>query len=170
MEIVAGMQSLHRPPAQRCTAMGARPSDGRVRSFVLSGGKVARPKGLELSARVPRASWIRKRRRLFVTYPGRQIDRISNQVAGHSRHLAHEFVHGRNLSRLAVSLRRLSNSLRTSNFRSFAQILSGSCLKIPRVGRLTTALPGLKIKNMVPLFGIFFGRLVQGRERPRERH
>ena len=30
---------------------------------------------------------------------------MSNKVAGHRRHLAHELVHGRNLGRFAVSLR-----------------------------------------------------------------
>lgn len=66
---------------------------------------MARTKRFELSARIPRARWMGKRRRLLFTEPGRQIDRISDQVARHRRHLAQEFVHGRNLGRFAVALR-----------------------------------------------------------------
>src|SRR5207302_5621961 len=60
--------------------------------------------------------------------------------------------------------------LRTINLRSVARTLSADCLKMPRVGQLTSALRGLRIKNTVPFSETLFGRLMQGHERPRQRN
>jgi hypothetical protein len=47
----------------------------------------------------------------------------------------------------------LGNVPETGSLRSFARILSVDCSKMPRIGPLTTAILGLKIKNLVPFSG-----------------
>jgi hypothetical protein len=64
----------------------------------------------------------------------------------------------------------VSQTLRTINLQPSARILSADCSKMPRVGQLTAAFPGFKIKNTVPFSGTISERLVQGHERPRQRH
>jgi len=54
---------------------------------------------------------------------------------------------------LAAQLRQLGNVPETGSLRSFARILSVDCSKMPRIGPLTTAIPSLKIKNLVPFSG-----------------
>jgi len=49
---------------------------------------------------------MRKRRCLLFNYPVKQIDRMSDQMAGHYRHRAHQFVHGLNLGRFTIPLGR----------------------------------------------------------------